>query len=94
VNVVVRDNAAERRFETTVEGHTAYIDYRLADGAIVFQHTEVPAPLEGRGVGAALVRGALEAAQAKGLAVVPVCPFVSAYIRRHPEYAPLVRARA
>jgi len=94
VNIAVHDNPAARRFEATVEGVTAYIDYRLVDGALVLVHTEVPAALEGRGVGGALVRAALEAAQAKGLPVVPVCPFVTAYIRRHPEFAKLVRARA
>ena len=53
-------------------------------------HTEVPKELEGRGIGSALVRGLLEIARAQGLKVQAVCPFVKAYLDRHPEYADLL----
>lgn len=65
-------------------------DYKLSGGTIVFMHTEVPESLEGQGVGSALVRGALEHAREQGYGVAPLCPFVAAYIRRHPEYQDLV----
>ncbi|MEP7028866.1 MAG: GNAT family N-acetyltransferase, partial [Candidatus Eisenbacteria bacterium] len=52
---------------------------------------EVPEALAGRGVANALARHALEAARARGLHVVPLCPFVASYIRRHDEYADLIR---
>jgi uncharacterized protein len=45
---------------------------------------------EGKGVGAALVQGVLDDVRARGLKVRPCCPFVAAYIRRHPEYEDLV----
>ncbi len=54
-------------------------------------HTEVPKELNGKGIGSALVRGLLDIARTQGLKVVPVCPFVSGYIAKHPEYADLLR---
>ena len=86
----VRNNAALHRFELDAGGHTAVSYYKLAPGVITFTHTEVPPALEGRGIGSALVRGALESARAQGLKVVAKCPFVSAYIGRHPEFADLL----
>src|SRR5690606_17493780 len=53
-------------------------------------HTVVETAAEGRGVGSALARTALDAARAEGLRVVPQCPFIAAYIARHPDYADLV----
>ena len=86
----VRDNAALNRFELDADGHVAVAYYRRTPGVITFTHTEVPPALEGHGIGSALTRGALEAARAEGLKVVPRCPFVSAYISRHPEFADLL----
>ena len=86
----VRNNTALHRFELDADGHTAVSYYKLTPGVITFTHTEVPPALEGRGIGSALVRGALESARAQGLKVVAKCPFVSAYIGRHPEFADLL----
>jgi predicted GNAT family acetyltransferase len=86
----VRDNPALNRFELDVDGHTAVSYYRLSPGVITFMHTEVPHELEGHGVGSRLVRGALEAARARGLKVVAKCPFVAAYMAKHPEFNDLV----
>ena len=87
---MVRDNPALNRFELDAEGHTAVAYYRLAPGLIAFTHTEVELALRGRGIGSALVHGALDAARERGLKVEARCPFVSAYIGRHPEFADLV----
>ena len=81
----VIDNVGASRFELTVDGHLAIAEYRIADGAIYFTHTETPAALEGRGVGGRLVRAALESAKARGLKIVPRCSFVAAYQKTHPE---------
>jgi uncharacterized protein len=86
----VRNNAELNRFELEVDGHTAVSYYRLSPGVITFTHTEVPPALGGRGVGSTLVRGALELARAQGLKVVSKCPFVSAYLGKHPEFNDLV----
>jgi predicted GNAT family acetyltransferase len=81
----VRDNPQLHRFELDADGHVAFSEYQRADNAITFMHTEVPKALEGRGIGSSLVRGALEIAKAQGLAVKARCPFVAAYIKKHPE---------
>jgi predicted GNAT family acetyltransferase len=86
----VRNNAALNRFELEVDGHLAVSYYRPAPGVITFTHTEVPPALGGRGVGSTLVRGALELARAQGLKVVSKCPFVSAYLGKHPEFNDLL----
>ena len=81
----VHDNPAEHRYELAVDGQTAFAAYQREGDALVFTHTEVPPELEGRGVGSRLVAGALAEVRAKGLKVVPQCPFVAAYMERHPE---------
>ena len=86
----VRDNTERHRFEIDADGHVAFSNYRIADGVITFMHTEVPKELEGRGIGSALVRGELEAARSRGLKVIARCPFVAAYIKKHPEFADLL----
>jgi uncharacterized protein len=87
----VRDNPAELRYEARQgERLLGEIRYRTEPGLVVLVHTEVAASAEGKGVGTALVAGALDDIRSRGLQVVPVCPFVAAYIRRHPEYADLV----
>ena len=93
--VVVRDNPDESRYELLLDGDVAgEIRYRRRPDAIALVHTEVSASLEGRGLGADLVRAALDDLRARGLQIVPICPFVRSYIRRHPEYEDLVVERA
>ena len=86
----IRDNRAEQEFELEVDGYRAVAAYQLEGDKIVFTHTRVPSAIEGRGVGGKLVRGALDTARDRGLKVVPHCPFVAAYIGRHPEYRALL----
>ena len=82
----VRQNAALSRFELDADGATAVLLYRLADGVMTLHHTETPAHLRGRGIASRLVQGALEAARAQGLKVVPRCGFVAAFMAQHPEF--------
>ena len=89
--VTVRQNLEEQRYEAIVDGRRAgFVTYVEKPGGIVFVHTEVDSAFEGQGVGSRLAAGALDAARARGLSVVPRCPFIAEYIRRHPEYQPLV----
>ncbi|MHB8680973.1 MAG: GNAT family N-acetyltransferase [Acidimicrobiales bacterium] len=89
--VAVSDAPAAKRYEARVEGRVAgFAEYRLSPGRIVFTHTEVDPDFEGRGVGGALVRGALDDVRSRGLAVVALCPFVKGWIDRHPDYGDLV----
>lgn len=89
---VVENNEKARQFQLRTEGHLALIQYVYSNGSIVFVHTEVPPALEGRGIAGKLARAALEYAREHKLSVIPRCPFVAAYIRKHPEYQSLVRA--
>lgn len=82
----VIDNAAEHRFEMAVEGSVAFVAYRRDRDRIVLTHTEVPPALSGKGVGSKLAHDVLEQARGRGLRVVPRCPFIAAYLKRHPEY--------
>jgi predicted GNAT family acetyltransferase len=86
----VRDNTEKHQFELIVDGHTALAAYRLKPGVITFTHTEVPAALGGRGIGSQLAKGALDQVRQRGLKVVPLCPFIKAYIEKHPEYQELL----
>jgi predicted GNAT family acetyltransferase len=84
------NNTAAHRFELTVDGHTAKAWYRLSPGTITFTHTDVPKPLEGKGIGSRLARAGLDHARAAGLKVVPLCPFIAGWLKKHPDYADLV----
>ena len=82
----VRDNPEKHRFEIDLgDGSFAVAEYRLHPGRIVLTHTEVPPAHEGRGLGTTLVKAALASARGLGLEVVPICPFVRAYMTKHPE---------
>lgn len=81
----IEHDAAAGRFHTRVHGHLCVCDYRLRDGVMVITHTEVAPELEGQGLAAGLVRAALAHARAQGLKVRPLCSYVMAYMRRHPE---------
>ncbi len=87
---VERDDEA-RRYEARLDGELAgTLTFRSVAGHLTLVHTEVDPAFEGRGVGAALASNALDDARARGLGVRPLCPFVAAYIGRHPAYADLV----
>jgi predicted GNAT family acetyltransferase len=86
----VVDNPAEHRFELKAGNHLALAYYTLAPGIITFTHTEVPHELSGQGIGSRLARGALEQVRARGLKIIPKCPFISAFIAKHDEFADLV----
>jgi predicted GNAT family acetyltransferase len=85
------NNKAQHRFELTVEGHLAAAYYKLEGNVVTFIHTEVPPELGGKGVGSKLVQGALDQVRAEGMKVIPSCPFVKAWIGKHPEYKDLLQ---
>lgn len=74
------------RFETTIDGTTAYVKYaKLADGNLRITHTIVPKAIEGCSVAATLVKALLEHAKQNGLTVSSTCSYATVYIKRHPE---------
>jgi uncharacterized protein len=88
--VAVTHNEEAHRFEATVEGLRSLLAYRLFPDRIVLHHTEVPPPIEGHGIAAKLTRTALDFARSHHLRVVPLCPYVSSFVRKHREYQDLV----
>jgi uncharacterized protein len=91
-NVIVTNNEKAHRFETTVDGLRSIITYRRFPDRMVLEHTEVPEPLRGKGLAAKLTRTALEFARANRLRVIPLCPYVAGFVRKHREYQDLVSA--
>jgi uncharacterized protein len=85
VSETVRNNEAKHRYELDADGATAIAAYRVEGDRIFFTHTEVPAVIEGRGIGSRLIKGAFEDVRRLKLRVVAQCSFVSAYLRKHPE---------
>lgn len=83
------DDVARSRFELELAGGTAFIDYRRSGQTLYLTHAEVPVALSGHGVGTRLVREVLELVRGRGERVVPVCPFIEAFVRRNPVYAEL-----
>ena len=94
-DVRVIDAPSEHRFEArSPEGVLlGFAVYDTIDSTVVFTHTEVDPAFEGRGIASALVQGALDSVRVSGRDVVAFCPYVKAWIGRHPEYRDLVRAR-
>jgi predicted GNAT family acetyltransferase len=88
--VTVTHNEEAQRFEASIGGLRAFINYGRSPGRIVFVHTEVPPPFEGHGLAGKLAGAALEFARVHHLRVVPLCPFISSFIGKHPEYQDLV----
>jgi predicted GNAT family acetyltransferase len=89
--IEVTRNDAALQYDVELNGtHAGLIRFTREGDVITLVHTEVEPRFEGEGVGSALVKGALDDIRARGERVVPVCPFVSAYLERHPEYADLV----
>jgi len=91
--MTVRDNPELRRYEAIVDGKLAgSILYRELDDTLILVHTEVEEGFEGQGIGSRLIAATLDDIRARGLRMRPLCPFVKAYLERHPEYDDLIAA--
>jgi uncharacterized protein len=91
MNSAVSNNPAHHRYQLEVDGQIAATYYKIDDGVITFIHTEVPPELGGKGIASKLIKGALDQVRADGLKVIAQCPFVKAYIDKHPAYADLLK---
>jgi predicted GNAT family acetyltransferase len=89
-NTPLIDNTEAKRYEMHIDGYVPIIEYIKAKDKIFLTHTEVPKDLEGKGIGSKLVKAVLEDVERQELTLVPLCPFVAAYIKRHPEWRKLV----
>lgn len=85
------DNEERRQYEFHVEKYTPRIEYiKSLNGEIYLTHTEVPPALGGKGIGSQLVEKSLKDIERQKLRLVPLCPFVAAYIHKHPEWKRIV----
>lgn len=89
-NLKVENNEAKHRFEINLEDKTALIAYKKIGGVYNLYHTEVPPQFKGEGVGSALAKGTLEQIKVEDAKIIPSCPFVAAYVKRHKEFQDLV----
>lgn len=86
MNYILINNETNHQFEFNIDGFIAKIEYIRTGNKIYLTHTEVPGELEGQGIASALVKKVLDAVQQMELKVVPLCPFIDKYIKRHPEW--------
>ena len=86
----IQHNPDQDRFETIIENLLCVIDYQLDGKHLSLTHVVVPKLLEGRGIAGELTQTALDWARSENYRVIPVCPYVQAWLRRHPEYQNLV----
>ncbi|MBR9859878.1 N-acetyltransferase [bacterium] len=80
------NNESRKQFEFHIEGKVPRLEYILVGKKIYLTHTEVPFEFEGRGIGSKLIKAALDFVKEHQLKIIPLCPFVAAYIKKHPEW--------
>lgn len=86
----VHDNPVANRYELEVDGQIAVVTYNLTGSNLMITETLVPEALEGRGIASRLARHVAEDARARGLTLLPVCPFFSAWLQKHNDQADIV----
>jgi hypothetical protein len=86
MDLPVFNNIDQQQFEVRADGELAFLQYRFHDDMLWLMHTEVPKVLEGRGIASILARYGLEWAKENNIKVKVVCPFVAAFLKRHPDY--------
>ena len=86
----IRDNTDAHRYELDIEGKQAVVTYNLSGQNLMITETLVPQALEGQGLASRLAKHVLEDAKARDLLILPVCPFFSSYLQKHPEHAEAV----
>lgn len=86
----IRDNAEAHRYELPVDDEVAVVIYNLSGQNLMITETLVPVALEGRGIASRMAKHVIADAGTRGLLILPVCPFFSAYLQKHPEHADVV----
>ena len=86
MEIEVSENKEKKRFEVSLEGKLALIDYIRAEDKMYLTHTEVPSEMEGKGIASSMVKQVFQQIRDENLKLVPLCPFVASYLKRHPEW--------
>ena len=89
-NLQLKVNDKLKHLELVIDGYTAFIDYKLVEQNLFLIHTEVPVELKGKGAGNAIVEKALHYAKENGYKIIPICPFVQAYLKRHSGWEDII----
>jgi predicted GNAT family acetyltransferase len=90
----VRHDREMTTFTIELDGAEAVLMYRrVGEDTLDFIETFVPPQHRGRGVAASLAHTAFEYARENGYRVIPTCPYIGTYLKRHPEYRDLVASR-
>ena len=90
IDAEITDNADRGRYELAVDGQVAVVTYNLSAPNLMITETLVPPALEGRGLASRLARHVIADARARGLLILPVCPFFAAFHQKHPDQADVV----
>jgi len=86
----IRDDREARRYVLDIDGQSAVVIYNEAGGGLLITETLVPQALEGQGIASRMARFVLEDIRARGLLVLPTCPFFAGYLKKHPEWTDIV----
>ena len=87
----LKNNTHKHRFESMTDGKESFVEYQTVDDeTLALVHTEVDPSLEGQGIGTKLVESVLAYVDRNNLKIVPLCPFVATYIKRHPDWNRIV----
>ena len=89
-NADIHDNTESHRYELPVGGEVAVVIYNLSGQNLMITETLVPVALEGQGIASRLAKHVIADARTRNLLILPVCPFFSAYLQKHPEHAEVV----
>lgn len=87
----ITNNTVNEQFEVREGDHLAVLQYRVRGENMYFLHTGVPDEIGNQGIAAALAKYGLDYARRHALKIVVYCPYVAAYLRRHPEYKDLLK---
>lgn len=85
------NNKAAKQYEFHIAEKVARIEYIQVKNSIYLTHTEVPVGLEGQGIASSLIKATLEDVKSNNWTLVPLCPFVAGYIKKHPEWKSLLQ---
>ncbi len=88
--LIKKEDLEKKRFELHVNDQIAFLEYRLKGNVIYLIHTEVPETISGMGIAAILVTKVFEYIEEHHLRLVPYCPYVKIFLKRHPEYERLL----
>ncbi|WP_184548908.1 GNAT family N-acetyltransferase [Mucilaginibacter sp. FT3.2] len=89
-NIPLINNETAHHFELSIDDMLAFIDYKLKGDKIYLIHTEVPEAMEGMGVAAALVEKTFNYIEEHQLKIIPLCTYIVAFLKRHPEWTRLM----